>query len=228
MKLASLFSGGKDSAMALWRAIKSGYDVPVLLSMVPESDDSYMYHTPNIKLTPYLARACEIPIVVKTTQGVPPRENLDLKNALLELKENYGIEGITAGAVHSNYQYNIISKICAEINLYVFAPYWQKSHASLIEEAIANNFLIIFTAVSADGMDESWLDRRLDISALEELKKLNRKFGVDIGGEGGEYETLVLDCPLFKKRINVTGSEKSWDGVRGVLNIKRVEFEEKI
>jgi len=212
--------------MALYRALAE-HEVPVLLSMIPESSESYMYHVPNINLTEYSADAIGIPLVMKETSGVPPQENLDLKVALKEVKDEFDIDGITTGAVRSNYQFEIISGVCRELNLEVFAPYWQKSHASLIRDAINAGFEILIVGVAAHGMDESWLGRRLNIEALGEIIKLSDKFGIDTGGEGGEYETLVVDGPIFRKRIEILKSSKKWDGVRGELIIGKVELVEK-
>ena len=212
--------------MALYRALAE-HEVPVLLSMIPKSSESYMYHVPNINLTEYSADAIGIPLVIKETSGIPPQENLDLKVALREVRDEFNIDGITTGAVRSNYQYNIISEICRELNLKVYAPYWQKSHALLIRDAINAGFEILVVGVAAHGMDESWLGRRLDLEVLNEIIKLSDKFGIDIGGEGGEYETLVVDGLIFRKRIKILKSSKKWEGVRGELIIDKVELVEK-
>jgi len=227
MKLASLFSGGKDSMMALYKALREGHDVVVLLSMISGRDDSYMYHVPNINLTTYQAEAIGIPLVSKATSGKPPAENKDLEDALIELKNNFKIQGVAVGAVHSNYQYKIVDEICKKLNLTVFAPYWQHDHGELIEEAIDSGFEIVMVGAAAYGMDDSWLGRKLDREALLELKKLNRKFSVDVGGEGGEYETFVTDGPVFSKRIKIIKSRRVWDGKRGELVIEEVELIDK-
>lgn len=210
--------------MALYKALKM-YDVPLILSMIPENPESYMYHVPNITLTKYSAEAIGIPLVAKRTSGKPPQENRDLKNALKEIKKGFEIDGIVAGAVRSNYQYGIISKICKELNLKLFTPYWQQSHEDLIKEAIDAKFEILIVGVYADGFNESWLGRKLDLNALEELRKLSRKFSIDIGGEGGEYETFVVNGPIFKKRVDVLKSKKEWDGVRGEFIIEGVRLQ---
>jgi len=186
-----------------------------------------MYHVPNIRLTRYAAEAIGSPIVLKETSGKPPQENHDLKEALMDIKEKHQIEGIAVGAVASRYQYNIVSGICAELGLKVYAPYWQKDHAGLIREAIDAGFEIIFVGVAALGLDDSWLGRRLDHEALDELEKLCDKYGINIGGEGGEYETLVVDGPIFGKRIEILESEKIWDGVRGELVVKKARLQGK-
>lgn len=223
MKLCSLFSGGKDSTMAMYKAMEE-HQVAVMLTMLPERDDSYMFHYPNIELTKFQANAMEIPIMQKRTSGKPPQENMDLVNSLAEIKEEFNVDGIVAGAVRSNYQHNIILNACKELNLELFSPYWQHSHGELIRNAIAAGFEMVIVGVAAHGLDDSWLGRTLDSDALDELKKLSRKFGIDIGGEGGEYETFVLSGPIFKKKITIKESKKRWDGLRGELIIKEISL----
>jgi diphthine-ammonia ligase len=224
MKLCVLFSGGKDSMMALYRGMEE-HQIVVLLSMIPKSTDSYMYHVPNIRLTEQSAQALGLPIVLKETVGKPPQENDDLKEALQEIKKKYGIEGVAAGAIGSKYQYNIVAKICKELDLKTFTPYWQGDHEILIRDAIAAGFDIRMVGVAAAGLDDSWLGRKLDYPALEELKDIRKKHKIDIGGEGGEYETFVVDGPIFKKRLEVVRSRKEWDGVRGELVIEDLRIE---
>ena len=224
MKLCSLFSGGKDSTMAMYKAMEE-HEISVLLTMLPERDDSYMFHYPNIAMTKAQAEAMEIPIVQDKTSGKPPQENIDMVNSLAKIKEEFNVEGIVAGAVRSNYQHGIVSKACEELGLEAVAPYWQHSHEELIKDALDAGFEIVIVGVAADGLDDSWLGRKLDYGALKELKKLSRKFGIDVGGEGGEYETFVLDGPIFNKKIEIKESEKIWDGLRGQLLIKETGFE---
>ena len=212
--------------MALYRALEE-HDVAVLLSMVSKSDDSYMYHVPNIHLTRYAAEAIGIPLISRETSGKPPQENIDLKDALEDIKREYKIDGLCVGAVHSNYQYKIVSDACSKLNLRIYAPYWQRSHDELIMDAINAGFEIIIVSVAAEGLTEEWLGRRLDGASVEELRILNENYGIDIGGEGGEYETLVLDGPIFGKRICIVKSEKRWEKIRGEMVIKEVKLEEK-
>ena len=226
MKLCVLFSGGKDSMMALYRGMEE-HEIAVLLSMIPKSTDSYMYHVPNIRLTEYSAQAMNLPIVMKETIGKPPQENDDLKEALQGIKKEYGIDGVAAGAIGSKYQYNIVAQICKELDLKTYTPYWQMDHEVLIRDAIAAGFDIRMVGVAAGGLDASWLGRRLDPAALEELKDIRKKHKIDIGGEGGEYETFVVDGPIFKKRLEIIKSRKFWDGVRGELVIEELQVIEK-
>jgi len=88
---------------------------------------------------------------------------------------------------------------------------------------------IIVVQVAAYGMSESWLGRKLDDRAVDDLFVLNRKYGVHVMGEGGEYETLVLDAPVFKKRIAIGSYEKQWfdEQYRGCLEISDCELKDK-
>ncbi len=227
MKICALFSGGKDSVMAAHKALQNGHQVKVLLTMVPRRSDSYMYHVPNIELTRYSAEALGIPQEIRQSVGKPPEENADLEKALTEVKEKHGIDGVCAGAVGSKYQYNIVADICKRLDLEVYAPYWQTDHEALIKEALEAGFEIIIVGVAAYGLDDSWLGRQLDNKALEDLRKVRSIFRVDIGGEGGEYETFVYDGPIFKKRIEVLEARKTWDGVRGDYVIGKVALRDK-
>jgi diphthine-ammonia ligase len=226
MKLCVLFSGGKDSTMALYRGMEEN-EIAVLLSMIPKSTDSYMYHVPNIRLTEHSAKALGLPIILKETIGKPPQENDDLRDALEDVKKQYGIEGVAAGAIGSKYQYNIVANICKELDLVTYTPYWQKDHEILIRDAIDAGFDMRMVGVAAGGLDDSWLGRKLDYATLEELKKIRAKHKIDVGGEGGEYETFVLDGPIFKKRLEIVKSRKVWDGVRGELVIEDLRLVEK-
>ena len=79
---------------------------------------------------------------------------------------------------------------------------------------------IIFSAVAAHGLDQSWLGEPLTSERIQKLKALNQKYGVDMCGEGGEYESLVLDAPWFRQRIKINQVEKTWDGVSGRYHIR--------
>lgn len=224
MKIAVLFSGGKDSTFLLHYASKF-HEVKFLLSFI-SNPESYLFHYPNIELVKFSADALGIPIIIKKARYGKEEEIEDLEEALKELKER-GIEGVATGVVSSNYQYNRIKNITDKLNLELFAPFWHKNHYDLIKEMINLNFKIIIVGVYADGFNEKYLGRMLDEETLMDLKILEKKFKINIGGEGGEYESYVLDCPLFKKEILIKDAEKIWDKCRGEFLIKKIEFKEK-
>jgi len=227
MNIAALFSGGKDSTFALYWAMKNGHDVKCLITLKAARADSYMFQVANIDVAKLSAPALGIPIIFEKTSGIKEKELDDLKRAIKKAKEKYKIEGVVAGALASNYQKERVEKICKELGLKVFAPYWHYDEEKYLREILAGGFEVIFTRVAALGLTEKWLGRKLDERAIEDLKKLNQKYGVHLGGEGGEFETLVLDGPIFKKRIKIVESEKVWQRNEGELVIKRAELAEK-
>jgi len=228
MKLAALLSGGKDSLYALYQAKKEGNDICYIVTIISENKESYMYHVPNTKFVREQAKAMKIPIIIKKTLGQKEEELIDLKNALKNLKRK-GIEGVVTGAVASNYQKKRIDEICEELKLKNFSPIWGMEPTELLKKMIKDNFHIIITAVAAPPLNESWLGRKIDEKCLNELIELNKRYKISINGEGGEYETFVIDCPLFTHRIEVVESEKVWDSFTnsGILDITKIKLVEK-
>ncbi|MBN1159790.1 MAG: TIGR00289 family protein [Candidatus Diapherotrites archaeon] len=221
MRLLALYSGGKDSCYAIYLAQKQSHKIVNMFAMVSESDASYMYHVPNIGLTVLGARAMNIPLELVPTKGEKEKEVDDLERALKSVK----VDGLLTGAVKSNYQMSRVEKICEKLSLEAVAPLWQKNEDELLQAMLDAGFEIIIVGVAAEGLDESWLGRKIDKQAFEELKKLREKYGVSIMGEGGEYESFVLNAPHFKKRIVIDEAETLWDGVRGTYNIKDAHLE---
>lgn len=224
MRVAALVSGGKDSALALHRVLKQGYEVTYLVTMIPLQADSWMFHCPNIHLTDLFAQAAAIPLVKAETSGVKEAELQDLKHVLAKLD----VEGVVSGAVASEYQKTRIDEICQELDLNSVAPLWHEDPERLLQEVVSERFEAIFVGVYAYGFDASWLGRVIDSVTIEELVALNHRYQTSIVGEGGEYETLVLDAPFFKKRIRLLSTEKIWEGQSGCLLVKRAELTEKI
>ncbi len=227
MRMLSLFSGGKDSLYATYLAIKEGHEVACLLSLEPERDDSYMFHVPNISLTSFQAEAMGIPLVKKTVKGEKEKEVQELDVIVGEFVKNKEIDGIITGAIESNYQRERVQKIADHYGIFHYAPLWKTDTNGYMEALIKNGFKVIIVSVSALGLDESFLGRVIDLEILEKLKNLNKKYGVHIAGEGGEYETFVVDAPIFRKKLIIEKSRKIIENLNGVLLIDSVILEDK-
>jgi len=215
MKCALLFSGGKDSTYAGFLARKAGYEISCLITILSENLDSFMFHTPSITLTKKQAETMEIPIIIQKTKGIKEDELKELESVIKTAKTKYGVEGIVTGAIASVYQESRIQKLCNKLNLECFNPLWQKNPFELLEELIKNGFKVIIVGVGAEGLDESWLGREIDINMINDLNELNKKYGINPAGEGGEFESFVLDCPMFKKPLKlknkrIAGNKNSW------------------
>lgn len=226
MKAAVLFSGGKDSTMAAYKAMKDGNEVKYLVSIFSDNPASYMFHVANIHITELSAEAMGIPLIKKVTKGIKEEELEDLTNILSELKDK-GIEAIYSGALFSVYQKSRIDTICKDLGLKSCAPLWHRDPEEYMNEIISLGFEVIITSVAAEGLDEPWLGKKIDKSVLGEIIELNRKYKIHIGFEGGEAETLVLDGPIFNKRIKIIESENIWERDSGYFLIKEAELEDK-
>ncbi len=226
MKVAVLFSGGKDSTMAVYNALESGHDVEYLLAMKSANDESYMFHVPNIHLTDLLAEAMDIPIISVETDGIKEEELKDLKGGFEKLKD-LGIEAIYTGALYSNYQKSRIEKLADEVGLKAVSPYWHVDELEYMNLIVSLGFDVIISGVSAYGLDEKWLGRKIDEKCIDDLIRLNEKVGINLAFEGGEAETLVLDGPIFKKRVKILNDKKQWYVDSGLYIIEDAILEEK-
>lgn len=227
MKLAALVSGGKDSIYAAYLANQEGHDIKYIVCVVSENPESFMYHVPNVHLVEQQAKAMDIAFIRKTTKGIKEDELKDLENALREIKDR--IDGVVTGAVASVYQKSRIDEICMRLGLESIAPLWAMEPEKVVSGIIDAGFDVIITAVAAPPLDEEWLGRKLDKRCLNELMNLSKIYGIHPLFEGGEGETLVLLCPLFRKKIRILDSVRHWDKKTrsGWLEIKKVRLVDK-
>jgi diphthine-ammonia ligase len=226
MRLGVLFSGGKDSTLALHKAAEKE-EVVCLITVVSENKESYMFHTPNIDITTLQAEALGLPLIKKVTEGKPEEELKDLEEAIAQAVKRFKIEGVVTGAVESVYQAARIQQICNRLDVWCFNPLWKREQKALLEEIVAKGFQAIISGVSAYPLDKAWLGKQIDEELIEKLVALSREYGLSPSGEGGEIETMVLDAPLFKKKIEVLEWEVEAKGNSGVFRIKQARLTEK-
>jgi len=227
LRACVLFSGGKDSAFALWCAIHQGYEIVCLLTIFPQRSDSWMFHYPDIEWTRLQAEAVGIPQVTAKASGVKEEELGAMKEALLELKRTRGIDCVVTGAIASEYQKWRIERICYELGIRSVAPLWRKDPEQLLTEQVEMGFEFILTACMAMGLGPDWLGRMIDSKAIDELKSIRRRYGISLVFEGGEAETYVLNAPMFTKRIRIAEARPVWKGDSGSLDIVRASLYDK-
>ena len=223
MRVAALFSGGKDSTYATYVAMQRGWDVTDLLSIMPEDRDSMLFHTPNLHLTALQAEAMRVPLI---REPAAKGEDGEL-DALRRIFKRLDVDGVIVGAIASDYQHARVNRIADEVGLRVFAPLWRRDPRRLVYDYLEAAFDIAFSSVSAEGLDASWLGRRWDNRAIQELLRLQETRGVHPCGEGGEFETLVLDGPMFLDRVRVVRAEREWHGMAGVWRVAEAHLESK-
>lgn len=221
MKLVALISGGKDSCFNMMQCIAAGHEIVALANITPQAKteiDSYMFQSVGFEAIDLIAEAMDLPLFRLETSGMScqrgkeyePVENdevEDLYQLIKNVKDELNVEGVASGAILSDYQRIRVENICIRLGLVSLAYLWQRDQAELLQEMIKCEIDAVIIKVAALGLEPSrHLGRSLRL--LEpHLHSMHEQYGLNVCGEGGEYETLTLDCPLFKSRIIIEESE---------------------
>lgn len=226
MKIGVLFSGGKDSCLAMSKAMKE-HEISCLISIISKNKDSFMFHTPNIHLTKMQSEASGIPLVSVSTEGKKEDELKDLERAISKAKQDYAIEGIVTGSVRSTYQSSRIETICKKLDLWCFNPLWLMDEIELLNEVINTGIKAIISGVFAFPLEREMLGKTVDKELIKKLAVLKEKYSINPAGEGGEIETTTFDAPFFKRKIEPTKTETSYKDYSGVFEIEEARLVEK-
>jgi diphthine-ammonia ligase len=225
MRLACLFSGGKDSTYAIYLAKKQGHDVVCLLSIFPKSEESHLLHHPNLKWTRLQSASMNIPqLTILSNSDKTADELIIIEKLLQNAKDEFKIDGLVHGGIKSKFQKEQFETLCTKLNLTSLAPLWNTEPKKYMNDLLDSNFNFLMITVSSDGLDEQWLGKLILKSDIEILNNLSEKFGFNLNFEGGESETFVLDCPLFSNPIQINQFTKNWDGYRGRFEIVDAEL----
>ena len=228
MNLVSLFSGGKDSTYSIYKAKQEGHKIQCLITILPLSDESKLLHFPNIEITKLQSKCMSIPqLYIKSESNETEIEESLLAEVLKKAKSEYGVDGLVHGGILSEFQKKIFEKACSKLNLKLISPLWHKDQIEYMKNLIESGFHFIITSVSSDGLDETWLGKEITLEDLSKLEQLGKKYGFNVNFEGGEAETLVVDCPLFSQPLKILNSRKFWDGIRGRFEILDAELDHR-
>lgn len=219
MNVVALLSGGKDSLYNLYLAEKAGHKTVAIANLKPPEGrdelDSYMYQTVGHQAIDLIASALQKPLFRADISGSTKNKHLEytqeidetdeveqLFSLLRDMREKHEInfDAVSVGAIASSYQKHRVESICRRLNLKMLAYLWDQNQDSLLQSMIDNNFNAILIKVACMGLNKDHIGKTIK-DMLPTLRKLEQEYGTNICGEGGEYETLVLDCPLFKNRI---------------------------
>jgi diphthine-ammonia ligase len=225
LRVAVLYSGGKDSNYALFWAIHQGWEVPHLVSVFSTTGESWMYQVPGLELTRLSARAVGIDHVEVEVDGTPDVELIPLRECLAGLD----IDGIISGALRSEYQRRRLDQICDEIGICSFSPLWHTRPGKMLREMVEEGWDIRLVSVSSEGLGPELLGKRLDGDVLDHLEGVARRYRINIDGEGGEFETVVLGGPGWRGRVEVVSSRVEWHRDHGtwVVGEARVVMHEQ-
>ncbi len=227
LKSAVLSSGGKDSLYALWISSNQGFEISCLITLIPESFESWIFHYPAVELTRLQAEAMGKPLLLRRTGDSVHSSLKALSYVLREAIEDFHICSVISGVSASYYQKSIIDSVCEELGLKSFTPLWSKTAELILREILELGFRAIIVGVAAEGLTMEWLGKILDADSLMDFIRLAYKHRFSLLGEGGEYETLVLDAPFFRKRLHIRKAEPIWLGDSGYLRIDEACLEDK-
>jgi len=201
MKVAALYSGGKDSTYALHWGYLQGLDIECLISVYPR-EYSMLFHYPGIEATVYQAKAMNIDILYTNAVN---NEEYTLYSLLKEAKEKYNVKGVIAGTLLSDYQRMRLAFITEKLGLSLYTPLWRIDQRSYMKEVVKNGIKFIITSVSSYGLSHKYIGRIVTLELLNEILVIASKYGLNPAFEGGEAETLVIDAPLFKQKLMIKG-----------------------
>ena len=216
MKLAALTSGGKDSILAIQKALDAGHTVTHMITVVPENKESYMFHSANLAAVKVMAKRAGMEYVEIPTAGEKEAEITDMQEGIRGLDT----EGLIVGAIASTYQRERVEAVCRELGLSVFAPLWGMEPDAVVSE-VASRMDARIVVTAADGLGENVLGKRIDDELIRVLKAVEKKRRIHIAGEGGEYESLVFNAPFFSSPVNAEGMETVFEGMVGKVSYRR-------
>lgn len=194
------WSGGKDSCFACYLALGQGYKISHLVNFISQEFKRVSFHGTEARLIQLQSQAIGIPLLQKETTR--DGYELEFKQAVRSLLPS-GIEGMVFGDIYLQEHKDWVERVCGDLGIEAVEPLWNKSTEKIFTDFIDAGFEAIIVSAQAKLIDADWIGRRVDRSFMEYLKAKN----IDLCGENGEYHTLVVNGPLFKRRIEVTESK---------------------
>lgn len=196
-KGAALYTGGKDSHYALIEALKGGIRVDLLIVVIPSADDSWMFHTINVKLSQLHADLMGFNKLVVRVSGVKEREVREVISSLRSMDLSTKYDYIVSGAVASKYQKERVDLIAEELGLKHASPLWGRDQEALLHEEVRSLSFIV-TAIQAYGLNLRWLGSVVNEERVKHFLEDIRRASINPVGEGGEFETFVVASRLFR------------------------------
>ena len=202
----------------MMHCVAHGHEIVALGHLVPSLDelDSYMYQSVGYECIPYVAECLEIPLYQEKITGKSISLGMDyeqdqgdevedLYRLLVRVQQDFpDVDAVAAGAILSDYQRRRVVHVAERLGLQVMAYLWQADQPTLVQSMLDCQLEIMLLKVASMGLDQRFVGKILDHDILATFKVLSQKWGINVAGEGGEYESLVLDCPLYKsKKISI-------------------------
>jgi ABC transporter with metal-binding/Fe-S-binding domain ATP-binding protein len=226
MKVCAIVSGGKDSLYALYLAIQQGFEVTSVVTFIAHRE-SWMLHIPNVKWVELQTKLMGLKHNLFYVSGEREKEVEEMKEKLKEAVKEEKIEALVCGAIKSEYQKHRIDMICEELGIISYSPLWHKNAEILLKEIVEAGFRFMVTRVAAEGI-ERWLGIEINEENVDEFINNLKVCSVDVCGEGGEYETFVVEAPIFKGRLEVEKGRIIEDCLAKEFVIEKIECISKL
>ena len=233
MKVAIMYSGGKDSTLAIDHALEKGWDIKYLISIKPNRTDCYLFHYATVEHTEELAKILEIPHILEKCKVANPEKEARIVRKIIEKRQKtMPINAVVLGGTGlQETQLRSIQDALRPLGIEVFASHAGEEHDLVIEQILDKGYEIMITQVASDGL-MPWLGKKLTKENFNELKQDSLKYKFHIGFEGGYADTLVLNGPILKKRLMVESFEKviedNYSGHIKINKLRILDKEEKI
>ena len=226
MEVAVLYSGGKDSTYAIEKCLAKKWKIKYLLSVKPTRNDCYLYHYATVEHTKELARIFGLKHIYELCDVADQEQEAEIVRKVVEKNP---VDALILGGVGlQETQLKSIREAVFPLGVEVFASHMGEDHASLVAEMIEKGYDIRITQVAVEGLGKAWLGKRLTPESFNELKKLSEKHGFHVGAEGGHYDSLVVDGPIFSKKLEIVEAEPIMeDEYCGYLKINKLAIIEK-
>ncbi len=227
MRVAIMFSGGKDSNYAVKYALDKGWDIRYLLSVKPTRTDCYLFHFATVEHTKLQAEALELKHHLLTCSVADPKEEAEIVRKFVVSNEKVDAV-ILGGTGLQAMQIRSIQEALLPHKVEVFASHSGEDHIKLFEQMIKDGFKIMMTQFAADGLTLDWLGRVIDGKNYQELKKLSETYGFHLPAEGGHWDSFVIDGPTFKKKLVIEEYQKVQETKHsGYLVAKKIRLIDK-
>ncbi len=201
MKVISSWSGGKDSCLACYKAMREGYQVEYLLNFISKEYQRCCFHGIEAELLHSQANLVGIPLIQKEVSAVMEEYEREFKQAVSEVKAGV-ITGMVFGDVYLEEHKIWVDRVCKDLEIQPIEPLWGMPPEKVLEDFITLGFKAIVVSCKADLFGKEFIGREVDEDFIKEL----RRKGICLCGENGEFHTLVVDGPIFKRRIEITKS----------------------
>jgi len=190
------WSGGKDSCLACYEAMLQGYKVSHLVNFISKEFKRVSFHGTEAELIKLQSQAVGIPLLKKETTWDGYEQ--EFKEAVQSLIPN-GVKGMIFGDIYLQGHKDWVEKVCGDLGIDAVEPLWGKNPEEILSKFIDSGFEAVIVSAQYKFIDEYWIGHRVDESFMEYLKNKN----IDICGENGEYHTLVVNGPVFKRPIQL-------------------------